>query len=170
MPQFNDIPQLPKAHYEIDVDWTHIEKALKGYVEDYGLDLNPDFQRAHVWTTPQQTAYVEWILRGGETGRVLFFNCPGWDHVVTGVMTLVDGKQRLEAVRAFMRDELPAFGRLKSEYTDRLRVILVSFKFRIAALATRRDILEWYLAINSGGTPHTPEELKRVQNLLKESV
>ena len=168
-PKFNDIVRLPEAHYEIDVSWDRMEWALENFHQDYSLEMNPDFQRAHVWTREQQIAYVEWILKGGETGKTVFFNCPGWQGSRdVGKMVLVDGKQRLEAVRAFMHNEIPAFGHLFKEYTDRLRSVLIGFKFRIAALDTRADVLRWYLAINAGGTPHTSDELDRVRKLLEE--
>lgn len=40
------------------------------------FELNPDFQRGHVWTDSQRTAYAEAFIRKA-TGRILF-NCPGW--------------------------------------------------------------------------------------------
>lgn len=65
----------------------------------------------------------------------------------------------LEAVRAFLRDEFTAFGSLRSEYTDHMRLHL-GFKWRICGLATRAEILQLYLNINAGGTPHTQSELE----------
>ena len=62
--------------YEINIGFSYIEKALEDYVENYKLDLNPDFQRGHVWTEEQQTAYMEFLLKGGKTSRVIYFNCP----------------------------------------------------------------------------------------------
>ena len=47
-----------------------------------------------------------------------------------------------------------------------LRKTCVDFRMRIAKLPTRREMIEWYLMINAGGTPHTGEELQRVRALL----
>jgi hypothetical protein len=169
MPRINDIPKLPQAHYEVDVAWEFLEDHLSKFIEAYQLDMNPDFQRGHVWSKQQQIAYVEWILRGGESGKILFFNCLEWNSNKTpGPMVLVDGKQRLAAVLAFLHDEIPAFGYKLSEYEDknRLRTHIAGFKFRVASLETRADVLRWYLAINAGGTPHSPAEIARVEALL----
>jgi len=38
------------------------------------LQLNPDFQRGHVWIENQQIKYIEYILRGGKTARVIYLN------------------------------------------------------------------------------------------------
>jgi len=165
---YADIPKFPRAYYEIDIEWNYLELHLAEAIK-WGLDLDPDFQRAHVWTYEQQVAYVEYMLRGGEVGRNLTFNCLDWDTFEGDKLqgyVIVDGKQRLEAVRRFLRDDLRAFGHLRSEYTDRMRIIHGGFKWRICNLATRKEVLQLYLNINAGGTPHTPEEIERVRTML----
>lgn len=172
MPRFNDIPQFPRAHYEVDVAWRYVEDTLTQWADTSGgmggLDLSPDYQRAHVWTREQQIAYVEYQLRGGEVGRNIVFNSPDWYRGYVRPTELVDGKQRLEAVRAFQRDEFPVFGHPFSAYTDKISNLL-TFKFRVCSLETREEILQLYLNINAGGTPHTKDELDRVRALLAEA-
>ena len=45
---------------------------LDRLINEEGLQLNPDFQRGHVWTEDQQVKFLEFILRGGKTGRTPF--------------------------------------------------------------------------------------------------
>lgn len=170
MPRFRDIPQFPYGNYAVDVSWDFLREHLKHHVEDYNLDTDPDFQREHVWTREQQISYVEFILRGGQSGRDLLLNCPNWHSVARdlGNYVLVDGKQRLTAVLAFLNNELPAFSYFHRDFTDKLTMSGPSFKWRIASLDTRAEILEWYLAFNSGGTVHTKKELDRVRAMLEE--
>lgn len=169
MAKFSDIKLFPHAAYEIDVAWKDLEMVIKTYTERDGLNLDPEFQRAHVWTRAQQVAYVEYVLQGGEVGKNLTFNCPNWQTNLNdiGPYEIVDGKQRLEAVRAFMRDDFPAHGHLRSEYTDHIRYHIGNFKWRICSLETREEVLQLYLNINAGGTPHTKKELDRVRKLLE---
>lgn len=170
-PRFLDIPQFPHAAYEVDVGWDYLEHHIKGAVEEDGLILEPDFQRAHVWTRAQQVAYVEYQLQGGEVGRYITFNAPGWGRQIEiGKYEIVDGKQRLEAVRAFLRDEFPVFGHLRSEYEGRMRHTSASFKWRVCCLETRSEVLRLYLNINAGGTPHTKAELDKVRRMLKKET
>ena len=171
MPRFRDIPQLPQAHYKIDVSWVYLAEELKRWAETAngqmgGLDMSPDYQRDHVWTTEQQIAYVEYALMGGEVGRTIIWNNPTWGGSWKMPTELVDGKQRLEAVRAFMDDEIPAFNAKLSEYEDKMRVIDPRFEFRVCKVKTREEILQLYLNINAGGTPHAKEELDRVRAML----
>lgn len=166
--RFRDIPQFPHCCYRVDVSWNYLEFHIERQTDEGGapLDLDPDFQRAHVWTPSQQTAYVEYILQGGTSGRELYFNCTGWQRDFCGPYVIVDGKQRLEAVRRFMRGEIPAFGYTRDAYTDEPNMLVARLSWNIAALETRAEVLEWYLNFNAGGTVHTPEELARVRALL----
>jgi len=175
---FKDIQPFPHCGYHVDIAWKDLEGWISKHVEEDGLDLEPDFQRAHVWTEAQQIAYVEYRLRGGRTGIELLFNCPGWMGDTThpavakmpnkmGPYVMVDGKQRLTAVRRFLASEIPVFGHLRKNIKGEMRLHICSFTWMVAELPTRAEVLQWYLSFNSGGTPHTPEEIARVRALLE---
>lgn len=166
--RFGDIPLITQASYKVNISIRYLEKQLQEYIENYGLELTPNFQRAHVWTEEQQTSYLEWILRGGKSGLEILFNCPGWSTLYTGKMQLVDGLQRITAVRKFLNNEIPAFGTLYKDYEDSPRAFLIGFVFHVNDLETEEEVLQWYLDINSGGTPHTEEELEKVRKMLEE--
>lgn len=169
LPDFQSQEQaspFPVSSYTVDIDFRHLEEHLQRYVEHYGLDLNPDFQRAHVWTETQQAAFILYRLRRGPHARTLYFACPGWhDSTTPGPMVIVDGKQRLEAVRRFMRDELPVLGAIRRQWTGRIRWH-ASFQINVADI-DRAQTLHWYLALNESGTPHTDAELARVRKLIQ---
>ena len=171
-PEVNLIPMFtPGATYVVDVGWKGISKMLEEFSVNPGLELEPDFQRIHVWDDGRRRRYVEYILRGGSTAKELLFNCPGWNTVRhQGPILLVDGKQRLEAVRRFLAEELAIFGGWKlSDFSDTARLLrnhLAGFKVHINDLGSRADVLRWYLDINGGSVAHTKEELRRVQGML----
>lgn len=177
MARLQDIPQLPRAHFSVDVPWSDLERQLARWDETWtdtetgtrcgGIDLDPDYQRAHVWTRAQQVAYVEYTLMGGEVGQSITWNNPTWDRGFREPTVLVDGKQRLEAVRAFLRDDFPVFGHVLSDFEDGLRGFHPALKFQVCCLRGREAILQLYLNINAGGTPHTEDELDRVRALLE---
>lgn len=167
--KYADIKQFPAAHDKVNVGYKYLEDWLDNYKQT-GLDLDPDFQRCHVWTPKQQKLYVEYILRGGEGSRIIYWNQSGNGlsyHNVLAPLILVDGKQRLEAVRSFMSGKIQAFGHYVSEFTDRMSLSGPDFVMQIACLQTKEQVLEWYLAINAGGTPHTKSELDKVRKLLE---
>jgi hypothetical protein len=102
------------------------------------------------------------------SGKELYFNCPGWGKDFRGPFVIVDGKQRLQAVREFMGGKIKVFGSYIYEYKNKPDIMIARFSWNIAALETRKEVLEWYLNFNSGGTVHTQEELQKVRNMLDE--
>lgn len=172
--RFKDIPRFisQRGGYGTDVPIAHILTKLYGWVNE-GLILEPDFQRSHVWTKPQQIAYVEFLLRGGRSGRDLYFNKPSWLQPVPpgeyDEFVCVDGLQRITAISRFLRSEIPAFGTLYKDYQDKLPVTQ-TVRFNVHSLPKKSDVLTWYLEMNEGGTPHTKTELTRVKTMLRETL
>ena len=93
---------------------------------------------------------------------------------MTGPYVLVDGKQRIEAVCRFMRNEIRIFrdldpkkdGYLHSDFTDHMRHYAV-FLWCVNDLQTKAEVLQWYLDLNAGGVVHSDEEISRVRALLE---
>lgn len=168
---FKDIPQFTESgDYQITVPWNAIERQLESFGEGCGIDLDPDFQRGHVWTEAQQVRFVEFILRGGQSGKLILFNQPSWRHGEIREdepMQLVDGKQRLTAARRFMANEIRAFGTLLGEFQERRLPLNVHFDFKVNDLKTRAEVLQWYLDLNDGGVVHAASEIDRVRRLLE---
>ena len=169
--KFSDIkPFIRSGSYEIDVSLYHLKRTLSNWEEDYGLELNPDFQRGHVWTEEQQSAYVEFLLRGGVTSKVIYFNSPAFGGDKGGdldeTILCVDGLQRLTACLKFLNNEIKVFNHYYDEFEGSLRM-MQGLKFNVNCLNKRADVLEWYLQFNEGGTIHTKEELDRVRKLLE---
>ena len=157
--------------YTVHNDWKYLERILASWSERHSgiaaLDLNPDFQRGHVWTPQQQTEYVEYILAGGLSGREIYFNCKGWQGNYEGPFVIVDGKQRLHAAREFLANRVPVFG--GHYYKDIDGYMDAYFIFKVNDLPTRAQVLKWYLEMNTGGTPHTEEEINKVKKMLEET-
>lgn len=171
------IPFIESGDYEVNVGLKHIKTILKDYEEDYGLELNPDFQRGHVWTEDQQSAYMEFLLKGGQTARVIYFNCPFFscgtvEDYKKGKyempMQCVDGLQRLTSIVKFLDNKVKVCGYYLNDFEDKevLMRKMCSIRFNVNKLKTRREVLRWYLDFNTGGTIHSEEEISRVKKLL----
>lgn len=170
--KFTDIPQMltNRANYHVDVGLKYFDSTIQEYIDEQGLILNPDFQRGHVWTEQQQIAYVEYILRGGTSGKDLYFNKPSW-HCKAQTdyddFVCVDGLQRITAIRKFMTNQIRAFGLLLKEFEDEPRHITTRISIHINDLQYKKDVLQWYVEMNEGGTPHTTEEIERVKQMIQ---
>ncbi|MGV2885919.1 DUF262 domain-containing protein [Paenibacillus taichungensis] len=162
--KFKDIPKFTSVNgYQINVFLHQLKRNIDEYLES-GLEMNPDFQRGHVWTEEQQIRYVEYFLRGGTSARIIYFNSP---NILMGLLpfVLVDGLQRLTALLRFLANEIKAFGFYYREFEGRTDLNLI---FVVNDLQTREEVLQWYIEMNSGGTVHSDEEIERVKMLLEE--
>lgn len=179
MIKYSEIKKLmDRSNYETNVAFKFIEMTLKEFEEDYGLELNPDFQRGNVWTEQQQISYVEFILRGGKSANVIYFNCPDFSmgsctkikNADKLPMQCLDGLQRLTAIRKFLRNDLPIFnGNYLNDFEDKDVILRMHpIRFNVNNIQTKKEIIQWYLDYNDGGTVHSKEELDRVRKLLKE--
>lgn len=129
----------------------------------------PDYQRGRVWSAKQASLFVGYVLTGGQPP-------PIWvqQHPTLDLEEIVDGLQRVTAMKDFFADKIPALlpngaevyyssfdpdcaGRFKSLHINKM----------ITSLTTRADVLKLYLQLNRGGTVHTDAEIERVRAMLR---
>ncbi|TGN41659.1 DUF262 domain-containing protein [Marinobacter confluentis] len=80
-------------------------QTLYGRIKNSKIDLQPDFQRGEVWTEDKKKALIDTILRGWHVPPI---------HIIvveeTGEQEVLDGQQRLVAIRDFMSGAFPVDG------------------------------------------------------------
>lgn len=171
--RFRDIPRFTSdGSWQCDASPAYLVEFIGNQKKEAGLNMEPDFQRGHVWTEEQQVKWLEYFLRGGKTTPI-YLNCPSWNRdVPSGAyneFVCVDGLQRYTAMESFVRGKIKVFGSYYHEYEDS-RCLRNTIKVNVNDLKTRQEVLQWYIDINSGGTPHTKEEIDMVKWLLAEEL
>lgn len=170
--KFTEVPQLTAVgSYQVNMPLRYLKERIEEWIAEDGLELNPDFQRGHVWTEEQQVKYIEFLLRGGKSSRVIYFNNPYWMSMAPKdgyrEFVCVDGLQRLTACFRFLNNEIPAFGLLYNLFEDKIPFD-IDLLVNVNNLKTRKEVLQWYLEMNSGGTVHSDEEIAKVRKMLEE--
>ena len=128
-----------------------------------GLVL-PPWQRPEVWTIEQKCRFIEGIFLGLGCGWYVT-NGLEWNHRGESVPMsgwLIDGQQRMSAIRDFLSGELVVFGDVRfpdlSEPQKR-RFYRTPFPcFELDYCDNETVLQELYDRLNFGGTPHTPEQ------------
>lgn len=177
--ELNDlIKPLPRPTRTFNCGFNYLETWLHNESSEIerGIDLNPDFQRGHVWNEAQQLSYIENVLRRivDDSGLTIRFNCPSWrteredDSDMDDQLVCVDGLQRLTAIRKFVEGELKPFGIAPDQLPKRILLRELTLIIKVYDFQYRKDLLKFYLDINGGGTPHTQSELNRVRLMLEE--
>lgn len=173
--RFKDIPQFTSdGSYQVNYPLTSFVKYIDEEVSEMGLQLNPEFQRGHVWTEEQQIAWLEYHLRGGKSGNIIYLNNPFWNTIRKPKQgeysdyVCVDGLQRITAAKRFIHNEIKVFGSYFDEYEDKLRLVNDNtLILKVNDLKSEKEVLRWYVDMNAGGTPHTDEEIDRVKKMME---
>lgn len=179
---YRQVRPLRQATYRVNMSLARIESGIEDLAGDAKimggeLQLCPDFQRGHVWDEDKQVAYVENLFRG-TAPTLIRMNCAGWNGK-TGTdgdlnpadVVCIDGLQRLTALRRFMKDEFKVFGQylaseMKGTPFDPNRMTSWTIELEVFDIASRAELLQFYIDINRGGVVHSDEEIERVRGLL----
>lgn len=172
--KWNEIPKFKEFGMvnPINIGFISYVEFIKSEIENYNLQMNPKFQRGHIWTEEQQIAYIEFFLRGGKSGRDFYFN---WNKS-TDDYVCVDGLQRTTALERFVGGKIKVFGQHFDEFKFSKREAgetpFPEYAVNIYQnnLSSRKEVLEWYVYMNSGGTQHTKEEIDKVKKMINELI
>jgi hypothetical protein len=167
------IPLRFIEHETMGLRW--LRKRMDGEVHGMDLNLDPEYQRDHVWTDKQAEAFVGHFIEGGAVPAVVI----NTDSRHKRDDEVVDGKQRVTALYRWVKGEIAAC------VTDGRRIMWAELdeetqnyldgpsgpRIDIGYVALERvDVLRLYLRLNRGGTVHTDTEINRVRGLLAEEI
>lgn len=175
--KFSDLlAPIQDGDYQVDVSLEFLTEYFNSLSEAYNVQLNPDFQRGHVWTKRQQQQYIKNFLRNTRTNRLVYFNCIDFSHYEPSELVdldpkdflCVDGLQRLTALLAFRNNELDIDGYFYRDFEDTPRIMVGRIHVNINTLRSKKELLEWYLLLNETGVPHSQAELARIKDMIQE--
>lgn len=84
--------------------WEPDLRTVVGRIDTGDIDLQPDFQRQEIWLTAKKKRLIDTVLRGWSIPPIFLV------VLADGRMEVLDGQQRLAALRDFMHDEFAIDG------------------------------------------------------------
>lgn len=144
-------------------------EAISGMVATNAIDIRPEFQRRERWTPRQASALIESFLLNIPVPPVYLA------EEDFGRYAVIDGKQRIGAIRDFMSNSLALAGLTRFESIDGLRFeelpdalknsLRVRPYLRVVTLLRQSDPdvkYEVFHRLNSGGEPLNAQEIRNV--------
>lgn len=164
---------------------------LLGFVRDGHLNLDPPYQRGHVWTMDQRVALIKSLLLGVPVAALVLNVRDGahWRRDGGEIYACIDGKQRLTTVGMFFDGDIevprdwfePDWIDDSCTWRGADMVSWVNFElhakrymgqgFNIpvaeARLGSLAEEAEIYMLINGAGTAHTTEDLDKARRVAR---
>jgi hypothetical protein len=147
---------------------TPVEPTLSEERQLMGLVL-PPWQRPEVWSLSQKIRFIESVFLGLGTG---YYVLNGADYAQDGTPLpmsawLIDGQQRITAIRDFLNDEFCVFGDVMYSALERpvalKRFLRQPFPcFELEFVQDEAVLKELYFRLNYGGTAHTEADLNKL--------
>lgn len=137
------------------------------------------YQREFVWSLRDKQNLIESIYQNIDCGKILVRH-RGWDELKQLAKSgetelfwndIVDGKQRMDAVRGFINDEFPDLsGNYYSDLSFRSQNLFIRHQlFSFCELGENTSdevILKQFLKLNFAGVPQSTEHIEYVKSLL----
>lgn len=160
-------------------DWT--AETILSQLNRNNIDLDPTFQRRSAWTDKKQSLFIESLILGLPIPQLILAEAPG----KRGSFIVIDGKQRLLAIRRFGTNEqdekfpplklsgLKELSRLNNKTYDDIKLELnlsddrAAFENSSIRTIVIRNwqneeyLYEVFLRINTGSVQLSPQELRQ---------
>lgn len=159
---------VPDCTYHVNVGLASVKSSL----EQFNVNLDPVYQRDYVWAEDQKIKFVGAAIENPKAMPPFWFN---WvhDEFDRSSSEVVDGKQRLNACISWLDGEIPAvcpcgetvWFKDLNEIDIRLIDFGFSFSWNFVDL-NKKEVMKFYIRLNSGGTIHSGEDLDKVKKLI----
>ena len=145
---------------------------------DMPFDQNPEYQRGTKWSDERSSRFIGYLCENGEAPVIWVQR---WPYTSGKPDELLDGLQRVTAVRRFLSGDIPM------ELTDGTTVYLrdmspddqrqiksttagPTLTIRYVKYEALADVLLMYLRLNRGGMAHEDKDIDRVWAMYNKEV
>lgn len=133
---------------------------------DFIVNMNPEYQRDLVWTETQEQALLDSIYNNIEIGKFAFIHLDYNANDPTSY-EILDGKQRLNTLIKFNEGRIKYKGLTIFEMNtiDRYHFYHYPISFGELYNATKKQVYEYFLKLNTGGVTVPEAHLNKVREL-----
>lgn len=145
-----------------------VSSLIHKYFYPRGVDMEPPYQRGLVWTDQQKKDLLDSIFNYIDIGKFVFIRLPyepnGFNYQI------LDGKQKLQTIIDFYSDKFKYKGYYYSQLPWKMKHILTDKSISVGEVSDRtydeKLILEYFIKLNSSGTPMDKQHLENLKKQL----
>lgn len=132
-----------------------------------GVDFDVEYQREHVWKLADKIALIDSIFNNIDIGMIVFVQLD-YSHDI--YYEVLDGKQRLSALRDFYEDRFKYNGYYYSELSriDKNKFENHGISYGYLENPSKEAIFETFIKLNTCGKPMAVKHINHVKKLLSE--
>lgn len=170
-----EIEEMKRYEEDEDIFFQYMQRDMISLIammsSQYGIDLEPEYQRGNVWTHEQKVALVDSIFKNVDIGKFAVIKRPWGNNPNTPATPLLyemlDGKQRLTAIWEFYCGRFKYQGKYFYELHPRDQSHFKHYTISYAETnpMTKEQKYRYFLKLNTTGTPVDPEHLQKVRRL-----
>lgn len=145
-------------------------QSLLHYYYFFGINMDPDYQRDYVWADKDKEYLLDSIFSKLDIGKFVLVEQDSKVWFETHNMyEILDGKQRLSTLVAFYENRIPYHGvyynQLSGLDKNTFQTLGVSYAI-VDSTAEKKQVLEYFLALNRSGRVMSREQLEKVERML----
>jgi hypothetical protein len=165
--EINAIPVL-SSKFNFGQSYNSTISALIHDHYNFGIDMNPEYQRDLVWELEDKVALIDSIMNDVEIGRFVFMK-KNYSSTESTMSEVIDGKQRLTALIEFFEDRFAYKGLKYSEMNpmDKNHFTNKSILRIDVDQMTIEQRMDYFIRINTTGKAMDAEHLENVKKKLK---
>lgn len=157
-----------------DVKIYFINSTVEGLIHMYynfGINMNPDYQRDYVWTIEDKVFLIDSIFNNIEIGKIalIHYSTSTWMESDYGY-EILDGKQRLNALVEFYEDRFHYKGKYYSDLSNNDKRVFKDHPVAIGKIdeTDKKSILKYFLMLNRAGRVMDQKHLNKVEQMYQE--
>lgn len=142
---------------------------ISSYTINFGVDFNPSYQRDLVWDLENEQKLIESIFNRVDIGKFVFIHLGYASEIMYEIL---DGKQRLTALYRYYTDQFTYKGYYFSDLPWRLQCVFEETAVSVAVnqkdSLSEKDILNYFLKLNTSGKPMDVKHLENIEKRFNE--
>jgi len=147
----------------IRLDYEEYERVGRQPIEDFDIQKYiPPFQRTNdKWTRDMQIKFIENILKG-VTSTIILCEVEGNENAI-----ILDGQQRLTALKAFLCNEFPILGKFYyKDIKEEIKMVSANIYYRVIVAKDKAEMIQFYIDMNENIT-HSKEDIDKAKRYLE---